>query len=87
MSKTNPTQDQIDEAKAEHPTEYQEWLDNRQELKQVIKEIDDGQGDQNELKQKQTTLESSIAIIELAIGFRDSDDDRELFKALGDLFK
>jgi len=87
MSKTNPTQDQINRAKTENPTEYQEWLDNCQELKQVIKEIDDGQGDQDKLKQKQTTLESSIAIIELAVGFRDSDDDRELFKALGDLFK
>ena len=87
MSKTNPIQDQINKAKAEHPAEYQEWLDNCQELKQVIKEIDDGQGNQDELKQKQTTLESSIAIIELTIGFRDSDDDRELFKALGDLFK
>ena len=84
---TNPTQDQINRAKSEHPTEYQEWLDNCQELKQVIKDIDDGQGEQDELKQKQTTLESSIAIIELAIGFRDSDDDRELFNALGDLFK
>ena len=87
MSKTNPTQDQIDKTKAEHPSEYQEWLDNCQELKQVIKEIDDGKGDQAELKQKQTTLESSIALIELAIGFRDSDDDKELFNALGDLFK
>ena len=87
MAKTNPTQDQINRAKSENPTEYQERLDNCQQLKQVIKEIDDGQGDQDELKQKQTTLESSIAIIEMAIGFRDSDDDRELFKALGDLFK
>jgi len=84
---TNPIQDQINKAKAEHPTEYQEWLDNCQELNQVIKEIDEGKGNQADLKQKQTTLESSIAIIELAIGFRDSDDDRELFNALGDLFK
>jgi len=84
---TNPTQDQINKAKAEHPSEYQEWLDNCQELKQVIKDIDDGKGNQDDLEQKRTSLESSIAIIELAIGFRDSDDDRELFKALGDLFK
>ena len=84
---TNPTQDQINKAKSEHPAEYQEWLDNCQELNQVIKEIDEGKGNQADLKQKRTSLESSIAIIELAIGFRDSDDDRELFKALGDLFK
>ena len=83
---TNPIQDQINKAKAEHPTEYQEWLDNCQELNQVIKEIDEGKGNQADLKQKRTSLESSIAIIELAIGFRDSDDDKELFKALGDLF-
>tara|TARA_B100001287_G_scaffold233257_1_gene204617 strand:- start:276 stop:425 length:150 start_codon:yes stop_codon:yes gene_type:complete len=44
MSKTNPTQDQINRAKSEHPTEYQEWLASCQELKQVVKEIDDGQG-------------------------------------------
>ena len=84
---TNPTQDQIDKAKSENPSEYQEWLNNCQELKQVIKDIDDGKGNQDDLQQKRTSLESSIAIIELAIGFRDSDDDRELFKALGDLFK
>ena len=84
---TNPTQDQINRAKTENPAEYQEWLDNCQQLKQVIKEIDEVKGDQDELKQKRTSLESSIAIIELAVGFRDSDDDRELFKALGDLFK
>ena len=84
---TNPTQDQIDKAKSENPSEYQEWLDNCQELNQVIKDIDDGKGNPDDLEQKRTTLESSIAIIELAIGFRDSDDDRELLKALGDLFK
>ena len=39
---TNPTQDQINRAKTENPAEYQEWLDNCQELKQVIKEIDEG---------------------------------------------
>ena len=83
----NPTQDQIDKAKSENPSEYQEWLDSCQELNQVIKDIDDGKGNQDDLEQKRTTLESSIAIIELAIGFRDSDDDRELLKALGDLFK
>ena len=77
---TNPTQDQIDKAKSEHPSEYQEWLDNCQELNQVIKYIDDGKGNQDDLEQKRTTLESSIAIIELAIGFRDSDDDRELLR-------
>ena len=84
---TNPTQDQIDKAKSENPSEYQEWLDNCQELKQVIKDIDDGKGNQDDLQQNRTSLKSSIAIIELAIGFRDSDDDRELLKALGDLFK